>query len=69
MSEKELRKLISEGLKEGVSAEDQMLDTSEFEDSIGIDDEELPMSAIDMPIQDKGIFSAMAAGENEEEFF
>jgi len=69
MSEKELRKLISEGLKEGVSAEDQMMDTSEFINSLGIDDEdELPMSAIDMPIQDKGIFSAMEAGENEDDF-
>ena len=67
MSEQELRKLISEGLREGVSEEDQMVDTEEFENSIGIDDE-VPMSAVDMPIQDKGVFSAMDAGENIDDF-
>ena len=76
MSEEQLRKLISESLKIGgsleednFSSEDQFRDTSEFEDEEGFGDyDEVPMAAIDMPIQDKGVFSAISAGENEEDF-
>jgi len=79
MSEEELRKLISEGLKEGVSAEDQEIDTDEFEDSLGsgMDDYEddanigldaVPMSSVDMPIQDKAYLKLGGEESYDDEF-
>ena len=86
MSEQELRKLISESLKSGikedydVSAEDQEIDTDEFEDSLGsgLDDyedndinlglEPMPMSAVDMPIQDKAYLKLGGEESYDDEF-
>lgn len=63
---KKLKALVKESLGE-MSIDNEI----DFEDSV--DDyedvgDEVPMSAIDMPIKDKGIFSAMSAGENPEDF-
>jgi len=57
MNEKELRKLISEGLKSGMVNEVEI-------DGI----EEVPMYDVDMPIQDKAIFSAMDGDEPIDDF-
>jgi hypothetical protein len=50
MSEEQLRKLISEGLQDGISTDGEF----EMEEFDGI-----PMSDVDMSIEKKGIFSAM----------
>ena len=85
MSEEQLRKLISEGLRSGiseigVSAEDQEVDTDEFEDSLGsgMDDyedddinlglEPMPLSSVDMPIQDKAVLNYGGNEPYDDEF-
>jgi hypothetical protein len=87
MSEKELRKLISESfksVKEGydLSGEDQEIDTDEFEDSLGSGEEDyedmdddmnlgiepIPMSAVDMPIQDKAYLNVGGEESYDDEF-
>lgn len=86
MSEQELRKLISESLKSGikedydVSAEDQEIDTDEFEDSfennlgnyddddINIGLEPMSMSDIDVPIQDKAYLKLGGNESYDDEF-
>jgi len=84
MDKKEIQKLIRESLssfKEDVSAEDQMMDTDEFENSLGSGEEDyededinlglepIPMSAIDMPIQDKAIFNTQGGNQSYDDEF
>jgi hypothetical protein len=85
MDKKELQKLIKESLKgmnfkEDVSAQDQMMDTDEFENSLGSGEEDygdedmnlglepMPMSAVDMPIQDKGVVNMGGNQSYDDEF-
>ena len=85
MNKNEIQKLIAESLyeltHEDVSPEDQSMDTSEFEDSLGSGEEDyededinlglepISMSSIDIPIQDKGVFSAMGGNEPYDDEF
>ena len=84
MDKKEIQKLIRESLssfREDVSAEDQMMDTDEFENSLDSGEEDyededinlglepMPMSAIDMPIQDKAIFNTQGGNQSYDDEF
>lgn len=85
MSEEQLRKLINESLRSGiseigVSVEDQELDTDEFEDSfydyededenydINLGLEPMPISSVDMPIQDKAYLKLGGEESFDDEF-
>jgi hypothetical protein len=65
MNEKELRKLISEGLKGGIKKE--LKEDFEVQDIEGID--ELPLSDVDMSDEEKNVFSAMDGGEESFDNF
>lgn len=65
MNEKELRKLISEGLKGGIKKE--LKEDFEIQDIEGI--EELPLSDVDMSDEEKSIFSTMDGGEESFDNF
>jgi len=67
------------GIREGFSEEDQEINTDEFEDSIGsglddyegdmnLDLETMPMSAVDMPIQDKAYLKLGGEESYDDEF-
>jgi hypothetical protein len=55
--------VFGEPLEEDVSAEDQLMDTDEFEDSIG-----MPMSGVDMPIKDKAYLNIGGNESYDDEF-